>query len=160
MEIAGPGIKTMTEQEVVQDDGTLKQAGKSEPNAERWASLFTEKMSELSTKEPIFGQLRNVMDCSVAAAIIHSRKLGEVSGCDLSVLLGKKETLALTSLEAPKTLEPQCSFLKTAGGWVVTASGGVLIDGWKVAGESVTNAALVSVRESAMASSGNSWSWK
>jgi hypothetical protein len=157
--ISGPGIKTLTEQEAVAKDGTFKQSGKTDPSAVRWANLFTDKLNEISKHEPVFGMLRNVMDCSVASALIHSRELAAKTGCDLSVLSGTTESLPLARLDTPKTLEPQCSFLKTAGGWIVTASGGVLIDGWKVASETVTSSEVAATRLKS-APTGNDWSWK
>jgi Protein of unknown function (DUF1598) len=157
--ISGRGIKTLSEQEVINDDGSVKQSGKTEANAQKWAELFTSKLDELSIKDPVFGELRNVMDACVISALIHSKELGKQSRCDLSVLSGETKSLEISQFESPKTLAPQCSFLKTGSGWVVTASGGVLIEGWKVAGNTKVNSELQSMRSLAKPAS-DGWTWK
>ncbi len=156
--IVGRGVKTLTEQEVIQNDGSVKQTGKAEPMAEKWAELFTDKLDELAIHEPVFGELRNAMDLCVLAALIQSRKLGEIAHCDLSVLRDAKHAAPLTDLPAPQELEPQCSFLKTASGWVVTASGGVVVDSWSIVSKTKENSALNAVREQARVNNGG-WTW-
>jgi Protein of unknown function (DUF1598) len=156
--IVGRGVKTLTEQEVIQNDGSVKQTGKTEPMAEKWAEMFTNKLDELAIHEPVFGELRNAMDLCVLAALIKSHKLDEVAQCDLAVLRDSKHAAPLADSPAPQELEPQCSFLKTASGWVVTASGGVVVDSWSVVSKTTENDSLNSVRERAKVKS-TEWSW-
>lgn len=157
--ISGRGIKTMTEQEVVGKDGTRTQNGKTDALAQKWADLFTDKLDELSVKTPVFGDLRNVMDVCVVAALIQSRGLDELAQCDLSLLRGKKANIELSSLEAPVAVEPQCSFLKTTAGWVVSASGGVMVDSWSAVQKLKVNKELAQVRGS-VGSGKKGWSWQ
>lgn len=131
--ITGPGIKTMTEQEHFSADGSVKGAGKADPIAKKWADTFTSKLDELSVKDPVFGQLRNVMDLCVVAAIIEGNRLQDIASCDLSSILGDNAVSETAKLDVPKSLDPQCSFVQSARGFVVAASGGVLVDSWQVA---------------------------
>nr|MCU0710827.1 DUF1598 domain-containing protein [Pirellula sp.] len=131
--ITGPGIKTMTEQEHFGADGSVKGAGKADPIAKKWADTFTSKLDELSVKDPVFGQLRNVMDLCVVAAIIEANRLQDLASCDLSSILGDNAVVETAKLDVPKALDPQCSFVQSARGFVVAASGGVLVDSWQVA---------------------------
>ena len=156
--ISGRGIKTMTEQEAIQKDGTIHPTGKTEPIAQKWAELFTDKLDELSIQDPIFGDLRNVMDACVIAALVQNRNLDKIASCDLALLRGEKKSVQLSDLTAPTQLDPQCSFLKTAGGWVVTASGGVMVDAWSTVSKTTENDQLSTIRDQAK-SSKNSWSW-
>ena len=126
--------------------------------AQKWAELFTDKLDELAVHEPVFGELRNVMDVCVMAALIQSRNLDEMAHCDLGVLRGQQKTIPQSELAAPSELEPQCSFLKTNGGWVVTASGGVIVDSWSVVSKTSENKTLSAVRDQAKAKK-NGWSW-
>jgi len=158
--LSGKGIKTLTEAEVIADDGSRKQTGKKDAMAQKWADLFTEKLDELSTKDSVFGELRNVMDACVVAAIIRGRDLEKISGLDLSVLSGKTPTVELTSLNTPSQIDPQCSFLKTSAGWVVTTSGGVSVDSWSVASKTEVNEELASVRSSVEQPESLDWTWK
>ncbi len=156
--IVGRGVKTLTEQEVIQKDGSIKQTGKVEPMAEKWAEMFTEKLDELAVHEPVFGELRNVMDLCVLAALIESRNLDKVARCDLAVLRDVKNAAPIADLPAPSELAPQCSFLKTASGWVVTASGGVLVDSWSVVSKTTVSDDLKAVPERAK-SRNDAWTW-
>ena len=156
--ISGRGIKTMTEQEAIQNDGTIKQTGKTEPFAQKWADLFTEKMDELAVKDPVFGELRNVMDVCVIAALVQNSNLDQVAHCNLDVLRGKTKSVSLSNLTSPSKLDPQCTFLKTNGGWVVSASGGVMVDSWSVVSKTVPNYELKSIHDQAK-SSKSDWTW-
>ncbi|MDZ4851228.1 MAG: DUF1598 domain-containing protein [Pirellulaceae bacterium] len=156
--LTGRGIKTMTEQETIQKDGSIKQTGKTEPFAQKWAELFTEKLDDLAVKDTVFGELRNVMDVCVVAALIQSRNLDQIAQCDLSVLRGEKKTIPSSELTSPTQLDPQCTFLKTASGWVVSASGGVMVDAWSVVSKTTLKDELNSVRDQAKQDE-NAWTW-
>jgi hypothetical protein len=158
--LSGRGIKTLTEAEVIENDGSRKQTAKKDALAQKWADMFTDKMDELSTKDPIFGELQNIMDTCVVAAIVRGRDLEGKSGLDLSVLSGKTPTVELGNFNTPNQIEPQCSFLKTSAGWVVTTSGGVSVDSWSVASKTEVNDDLAGVRASVDRSSADSWTWK
>ena len=128
--ISGPGIKTLTEQEQIATNGSFKQTGKVDRLAHKWAELFTKKMDELSVQDPVFGELRNVMDLCIVAALIESQELQGLANCDLSALSSPQVEIA--KCEVAKALDPQCSFIQTVQGWVVTASGGVLVNSFEV----------------------------
>jgi hypothetical protein len=137
--ITGPGIKTLTEQEQIAADGTYKQTGKADKQAKRWAENFTKKMDELAVADPVFGELRNVMDLCLVAAIIESQDLQSLANCDLAAIVGDSSRIELPKCDVAKSLDPQCSFIQTVQGWVVTASGGVLVDSWQTASVTKVN---------------------
>lgn len=147
--ITGPGIKTLTEQEQIAADGSFKQTGKADKQAKRWADMFTKKMDELAIADPVFGELRNVMDLCLVAAIIESQDLQSLAQCDLSAIVGDSARVELAKYEVAKSLDPQCSFIQTVQGWVVTASGGVLVDSWQTASNTKVNESVASGIESA-----------
>lgn len=156
--ISGRGIKTMTAEEMVDASGKRHETGKVNGLAQKWANNFNSKMDELSVKDPIFGELRNVMDLAVVAALIDSKGLEQASGCDLSGFRGKKTNLEFTKFGTPVSIDPQCSFIKAGSGWVVSASGGVQIDSWAVADRTEENEKLIDVRTKA-APNGDVWCW-
>jgi hypothetical protein len=147
--ISGRGIKTMSEQEQVQADGSFKQTGKVDKLAQRWAEIFTNKLDELAVADPVFGDLRNVMDLCVIAALIESQELQGLANCNLSSIIGDSTNAKLMKCDVAKTLDPQCSFVKTMQGWVVSASGGVMVDSWQVASKVKRNDSLASEKKSA-----------
>ena len=94
---------------------------------------MTEKFDQLAAEEPIFGELRNVMDLCIVAAVIDQHDLTAQAGCSLPLLTGSNGDLMTEHWFAPKTVPPECSFLKTRSGWIVTASGGVQIESFRFA---------------------------
>lgn len=131
----GRGIKALTEEELVSKDGTRSSAANVNKFAQKWADMFTSKFDELCSVNASFGELRNAIDLNVVATIIAAQQLDRLAGCDLSVLRGTEGDIETTGRATPKTIPPHCSFIKGAGGWIVTASGGVEINPWQVVAE-------------------------
>ncbi len=143
--LTGRGIKTMTEEEHIAADGSYKKKGKADPIAQKWADLFTSKLDELSLVEPVFGELRNIMDLCVVAAIIEGNHLEQIAQCDLSSILGPKAQTEAIHVDFPKALDPQCSFVQTAQGFLVSASGGVMVDSWLAASRAEVSESLAAL---------------
>ena len=150
------GVKAMTQDELIGADGSVRDAGKVNTRAQRWADLLTERYDELSTHIPAFGDLQNVMDMTVVAATIEGRQLRQLAGCSLPTLFRADSDYKLRSYPAPKKMAPQCSFLKTAGGTLITASGGVDLNAWSVA--SKTELSPVSLKRTPRGDS-TQWWW-
>src|SRR5439155_3963598 len=111
-ELRGPGVKVLTEDEIIGADGGVTGTGKVSPVAQKWANLMTEHYDELSAKEPVFVELRNLMDACVIAALISKEGLLEKAQLDIPTLRGTDSKLELVSWPQPKTVATQCSFLK------------------------------------------------
>ncbi len=141
-EIRGRGVKVMTEDDLVTDDGEVTVTGKQNPVAARWADLMTRKYEELASAEPVFGQLRNLMDLSVVAALIDRERMAETAGCHLPILTGENGDFTLEAWNPPRTVATQCSFLKRGRDYLITASGGVQIDSWYYASKSQPSKAV------------------
>jgi hypothetical protein len=105
----------------------------------------------------VFGQLRNLMDLCVVAAVISKEGLIERAGCDLSLLTRADSDLVLASLHPPRTVDTQCSFTKRGREYLITASGGVQIDSWQVAGRWQLGTEIDHLRGNARVTSGNWW---
>lgn len=126
-EIRGQGVKAMTESELYQGDGQVQAVGK-DPAAEKWAQMMTDRYNALGKEDPIFTELRNVMDMCVAAAVIRKHNLQQTAQLELPHLLGHQPSIATETWHTPREVSTQTSFIKTSRGLVVTASGGVDID--------------------------------
>ena len=59
----------------------------------------------------------------------------------------------------PKQVAPQCSFLKTRSNWIVTASGGVDIDSWKIVSKTVVDPSVKDARRKAAPSAQSKSFW-
>jgi hypothetical protein len=157
-ELRGQGVKTLTEEDVIGDDGTVERTGKANAAAQKWANTMTEKYEELAASEPIFAELRNVMDLCVVAAVIDEHELMNKAGCSLPLLSGDQSDLVTFTWYTPRTVPPQCSFLRTRAGWVVTASGGVQIASFQVANEFQVDNSVKQIRDRA-AGNKDTWWW-
>jgi hypothetical protein len=157
-ELRGPGVKVMTEDEIIVG-GVVKGTGKANKVAQDWSDLMTEHYDALSAHEPIFGELRNLMDLCVIAALISKEGMLEKVGLEMPTILGENNKLELASNYAPKTIATQCSFVKRDREFLITASGGVDIASWEVASKAVTEPAVGQVRQKAAAKSGNGMWW-
>ncbi len=158
--LSGQGVKTMTEQDIVAEDGSVKGGGKTDKLAEDWAHKMTENFEQLSRKVTVFRDLRNAMDLTVVATLINQEQLAKRAGIDLSLLMEDSDTVELLSYATPKSVEPQCSFVRGRSGWVVTASGGVDINGFEVVERQKTDPKVSELRSAALAAAdSNRWWW-
>ena len=156
-ELRGPGVKVMTEDDFVSADGARQTTGRKSDLAQKWADTMTAHYDQLSTKEPIFGQLRNLMDLCVMAAVIDKNGLVEIAGCDLSPLTRSDSDVVLTAWNPPKTVATQCSFTKRGREYLITASGGVQIESWRVADRERIDDRVKRVYRKASTTSDNWW---
>lgn len=159
-EIRGQGVKALTEDEVVAADGTVQGTGQADPIAKKWAELLTEHYTALAAKDSTLAQLRNLMDLCVVAAVIQREDLVGLSGGSGFPLLASPDSkLAVGQLPAPRTVEPQCSFLKIGRNYVITASGGVQIESWEVASKNVVAPQLKSIHSEGTPQASKAWWW-
>lgn len=158
--LSGQGVKTLTEQDIVADDGTVAVAGRKDKLAQLWADKMTESFTELSQEMPVFSDLQNIMDMTIVATLIIQERLSEQANLDLSVLTAESDSLPLSSYTVPKAVDPQCSFIRGRSGWVVTASGGVDINGFEVVESQTTDSTVADTRSQALAAStSDRWWW-
>jgi hypothetical protein len=146
-EFRGAGVKAMTEDQMVSATGGRKASGKTDPRAEKWAALFTEHYDELSTKDPVFGQLRNCIDMAVLAALINRENLTEKAGWSMPLLVSSD--LPVEQYHAPREVDSQASAVAKGGAWVLSVSGGVMINPWQPLAEPVRKPELDAVRAQA-----------
>lgn len=161
-QIRGQGVKALTEGDFVKSDGTVnKGKGRKNMTAQKWADLMTTHYSQLSKANATFGELRNIMDMCVVAALIEKEGMLEKAGLKLPLLTDpNNRELTTTVWPAPKGIATQCSFLNTGKEYIVTASGGVQIESWQVAQNSTVSKAPDKIRAKATSPSGKPWWWQ
>ena len=100
------------------------------------------------------------MDLAVVAAIIHKEDLMAQAGCELPLLTASDSPLSFVVWFAPKSVSTQCSFTKAGKDYIITASGGVLVESFEVVGKSVVSKNLPSLRgKAASPRGGKPWYW-
>ncbi|MFP6574639.1 MAG: DUF1598 domain-containing protein [Pirellulaceae bacterium] len=158
-QLRGPGVKAMTEDEFVDDNGRVRSDGSKNPMAQKWADQLTKHYDELSKKDIVFGELRNIMDMCVIAALLEKEQLLERAGCSIPLLTDQESRVKLEAWLTPKVVPPQCSFLKTRRGWVVTASGGVQVESWPVLNKTQMDPQISAYLKKAKPANQAGWWW-
>jgi hypothetical protein len=157
-ELRGQGIKTLTENAMFDQEGQAKAVKKQNKFAEKWANDLTDRFEEVSKVEPVFRDLRNLMDLSVISAIIAKNKMLDKMGLEIDAITG--DAVQMPSRPVPSSVPTACSFVNIKGNYVVTASGGVQVDSWAVAGNTEIDAELAKQSAVALAAKdGNNWWW-
>ena len=72
MELIGRGVKLVGEDESIANDGTRKRSGGSNRASRNFTNSFTKMFPALSEKAPLFSELRNVIDMSIACLLYTS----------------------------------------------------------------------------------------
>ena len=156
-ELRGAGVKAMTEDEVIDSSGQRQGTGKANPLAKKWADNMTAHYDELSTKDSIFGQLRNCMDLAVVAALVSKENLAEKCGWSLPLLMNPD--LPLETYNAPHSVDSQASAVQKGSTWIISASGGVLINPWAPLEKTASKPALGDTRAKSAAPNTSTWWW-
>ena len=149
----------MTEPRFLDAHGRRTPADRPNPVAERWAVSMTENFPQLIARYPVFGQLRNCVDMSVVAALISQRDLLNSADCPLPFLMDDSR-LRGASLEVPKSVDSQASFVRARRGWIVSVSGGVELDPRSVIEDFQQHDALEQVQERAELRRADHWWWE
>ncbi len=156
-ELRGARVVAMTEEDFLTATGATQQTGKASPMAQRWAENMTNKFDELAVAEPIFGQLRNCMELAVVGALIVKENLAEKAGFSMPLLTGA-EQLKPEEFFPPRQIDTQASLMRKGRNWVITASGGVLVNSWAMVNQVETGEAPAAMHaEAAPAEAGRWW---
>lgn len=158
-QLRGQGVRCVSEDDFIADDGAVEGAGRANPVAQEWADKFTEMYDELSVKDAVFGELRNLMDLCVVAALIDKEGLLDRAGLSLPLITETDSDLTTLEWNTPKSVSTQCSLLKVGRGYMIAASGGVEVNSWDVVSESQQDEQVAQLRTRAKATGRNSWWW-
>jgi len=153
-ELRDLAVECKTEEDFLNADGTRQHTGKAGSAAQKWANTFSAKYAELSKKQTVFADLRNLVDLAVVGAVIHKYNLLETAGLDAKFLLSEE---TIDSYDVPKKVNSQASVLRKGKGWLISASGGVQMYPEQLASATEEDAALAPIRKEATAKDMNWW---
>ncbi len=142
--LSGGKVVTMTDTDFFNGDKIVRKAGKKENVFQQWATKMTENYDELAKAEPIFGQLRNCMDCALVAAIFAQSDIMNQVGDNFQPMM-TAEGLCAVRENVPMHV-PSTSVMAKRAGSVMFVTGGVTINPWEMVQNS-TVSDLNSVRE-------------
>jgi hypothetical protein len=69
-QLRGPGVKVLSENELLTEQGERRHTGKSDALNQQFAHSFTRNFERLAATYPIYAELRNVFDLAVVAGIV------------------------------------------------------------------------------------------
>ena len=157
-ELRGASVKAMTEEDFLTAAGNKEHTGRASPAAQKWADLMTEKYAELAVADPIFAELQNCMELAIVAALVVKEGLAEKAGYSMPLLLDPAD-IKTEQFPAPKTVDSKVSLFRRGRNWIISASGGVLVQSWAIADKTQKNAAPLQARAKAAPAETTNWWW-
>jgi len=151
-------VKAMAEDDFLKDSGERERTGKASAIAQRWADNMTKAYPELAVADPVFGQLQNCMELAVVGALVVRENLTEKANYSFPLLMenGDLDTVAF---DAPSKVRSQASVLRKGTKWIISASGGVEIPSFAIAGSQEPTNSIYPVREKAENQTPQHWWW-
>jgi hypothetical protein len=141
-ELRGQGVKVESEEDFLKKDGTRKRGVAANPSAKKWAAAMTANYDKLSQKISVFAELRNCMDLAVVSALIIKQDMPGKAGLPLNFLLNEKDLMYTDVFNPPKKVASKARMIRKGRGWLITASGGVTINAFAVAGRTEASTTL------------------
>jgi hypothetical protein len=126
-ELVGQGVRVLSENELLAEQGKRVHTGQSEPLNRQFAEDFTAHFVELAAKYPVYSELRNVFDLAMAVALIQSNGLLERAGWQPGALI-HAEQLRLPQQAVPRQVETVVNHrLVNRRQIIAGVSGGVMV---------------------------------
>jgi hypothetical protein len=131
MELVGQGVQLQSEDKVIGPGGRLiNSAARENPASDLYTTAFTKKYPEIAAASPVFAQLRNMIDLTIAAAYLRAEDYYGRAGWDAALLL---DNSALPTDTVPTPTKAPCAanaFWKGSR-LFSPAGGGVSIDAYQ-----------------------------
>ena len=126
--IRGPGVKVLSENELLTAQGRRIPTGKSEALNQQFTSNFNAHFKALATKYPVYAELQNVFDLALVAALIKHEQLATRVGWTMMSLLDPY-VVRVGSGRAPTNVETVINHrLINRRHFVAGVSGGVSVN--------------------------------
>ncbi|HEY3394248.1 MAG TPA: DUF1598 domain-containing protein [Lacipirellulaceae bacterium] len=126
-ELIGQGVRVLSENELLAEQGKRVHTGQSEPLNRQFAEDFTAHFAELAKKYPVYSELRNIFDLAMAVALIQSNGLLERAGWQPGALI-HAEQLRLPQQAVPRQVETVVNHrLVNRRQIIAGVSGGVMV---------------------------------
>jgi hypothetical protein len=127
MELVGDGVKLVGEDEVVSGDGNRTQTGTADVGSKKFTESFTKAYPEIARRATVYGELRNIIDLSVAAAFMQKHDFFAKAEWKMDVL-GDEQQFAVETHNAPKQVSTACIALMKGARVSSPIGGGVHVE--------------------------------
>lgn len=125
-QFVGNRAKLLTEEEIVDLNGNRSSSGAVNKPAQAFAKLFTEKFPDLANISPVFGELQNLVDWTVFAALLAKERIPEEIGWKLDLLLDEQQ-LPHPVFATPKKVASQVNYRRAGNLVIGMVCGGVIL---------------------------------
>lgn len=127
MELVGDGVRLIGENErVTAEGGRVNAQGAGNRASQAFVKQFTDRYPELARKSPVYAQLRNLIDLSIAAAYIQEQDFYGQAGWQLPVF-GNEQALAVETRLVPRQVESAVNVVWKGSTLMTPIGGGVNI---------------------------------
>ena len=126
MELTGSGVQLLGENETVSNQGKRTRTGKLNKASQKFTASFTEAYDKLAEVSPIYGELRNLMDLSIAAAFIQKMGLYEKAGWSMDSF-GDESIVSVERFRAPQKVDAVLNAVWRGSTLLPAIAGGVTI---------------------------------
>jgi hypothetical protein len=126
MALEGEGVQLVSEDQLVQAGGARVATGRTDRASQAFVQSFTQKYSELAGKEPVYAQLRNLIDMAIAAAFIQDRDYYGRVNWQLGVF-GSEDKFPVETYPEPRQTESAVNVVWKGNTLMTPIGGGVNI---------------------------------
>ncbi|GAB5404231.1 MAG: DUF1598 domain-containing protein [Aureliella sp.] len=163
MKLTGQGLKLVDETEVVTADGQRKSTGRANPASKQYTVSFTKNFPRIAAVDPVYAELRNLVDLTVAAAFMQKQEFYQQAGWDLGVF-ASENSFPVETLPAPRQVETAINAVMKGRRLITPIGGGVAIQAKKaLAAENMKedDGSIAKQREAVSVDSldNNQWWW-
>lgn len=124
---AGPRAQLLSEEELADAQGNRFAAPTTRASTKAFAKQFTDKFPELAARSAIFGELQNLIDWAVFAALLQRERLADRVDWKMATLLDERR-LVVPTFNAPKQVPSVVNFKRAGGQIVGLVGGGVIVE--------------------------------
>lgn len=127
-ELMGQGVEVLSENEMLTKRGERVHTGQADNATQQFAHQFTNEFSALAQKYPVYGELRNLFDLAIVAAMLDAQDLYATAGWQ-PVLFLDAEYLPLPNYFPPREVDTILNHRMVKKTKILAAaSGGVWVD--------------------------------
>ncbi len=126
MELVGDGVKLVGADELVTGDGQRVSGGRVDRASEAFVTGFTRSYPQLADRVPVYAQLRNLVDMTIAAAYLREHDLFGQAGWTMPVF-NDEQKLPVETCHAPVEVETAVASVWRGNTLMTPVGGGVTI---------------------------------
>jgi len=162
IELVGRGVKLVGADEMVTADGRRMSADRADRASKTFTQTFTRKYPEIAARNPVYAQLRNLVDLSVVAAWLQEHDGYGKAAWDAATIRDES-AFPIERLVAPVEVSPAINAIQRGNRLVTPIGGGVTMQPKlalapdQVVGDD--DGAVATVREEALTLPAGRWWW-